>query len=48
MKGMQHLRKLLIGKSDGIEVPMTLKLLLILVFLCFFLALFAILFYTFE
>lgn len=48
MKGMQYLRELLVGKSDGIEFPMTLKLLLILIFLCFFLALFSILLYTFE
>ena len=48
MKGMQYLRELLVGKSDGYEVPITLKLLLILVFLCFFLALFSILLYTFE
>jgi|GEM_PF-2552581 len=48
MKGMQYLRKLLVGKSDGIEVPVTLKLLLILVFLCFFLAFLSIMLYTFE
>ena len=48
MKGMQYLKELLVGKSNGYEVPVTLKLLLILVFLCFFLALFSILLYTFE
>lgn len=48
MKGMQYLKELLVGKGEEYTVPMTLKLLLILVFLCFFLALFSILLYTFE